>query len=172
MRRTFGALVALTLASAVSGLTLRSDARAPEADSAAAWAGAYSLSPLNSTMSFDLVIGADSRYRLKMAGCFGTNEVERGSVAHHDGLLILKPGSTDPGQFPLGSKILIPVRHEGRLYLVTSDRAGAFLNAMFTDRLNCHEEGCESFFMRDSDVVLTDFRAAPSFSMRTAPGTR
>lgn len=144
-------MIALTLASAVSGLTLRSDARAPEADSAAEWAGAYSLNPSSSTMSLDLVITADSRFRLKMVGCFGTNEVERGNVAYRDGLLFLKAGSTDPGQIPLGSRVLIPVRHEERLYLVTSDRAAAFLNAMFTGRVNCYEAGCESFFMRESD---------------------
>jgi hypothetical protein len=172
MRRTSLALIALTLASAVSGLTLRSDARAPEADSAAEWAGAYSLSPSNSTMIMDLVITADSRFRLKMVGCFGTSEVERGSVAYRDGLLYLKPGGAEHELSPLGSNVLIPVRHEGRLYLVTSDRAAAFLNAMFTGRANCYVEGCESFFVRDSDVVLTNFRAAPFSSRQTTPGTR
>src|SRR5687768_6772509 len=130
MRRTFGALVALTLASAVSGLTLRSDARAPEADSAAEWAGAYSLDPLNMTGSWNLVIGADSRFRLTATGCFGTSEIGRGSVVYHDGLLHLKSGPKVHDQFPFGANVLIPVRHEGRLYLVTSDRAAAFLNAM------------------------------------------
>jgi hypothetical protein len=170
MRRTSFVIVALVLTSAVSGLTLRSDARAPEADSAAEWAGVYALSPSSSSMSMDLVITDDSRFRLSMAGCFGTSEVERGSVAYHKGLLYLKPSSTDVPHFPLGSKILIPVRHEGQLYLVTSDRAGAFLNALHTGRLHCRDD-CERFFMRESDTVLTDFPTAPSFSRQTTPGT-
>jgi hypothetical protein len=172
MRRTFGAVVALTLASAVSGLTLRSDARAPEADSAVEWAGAFSLDPVNGTGSLHLSISTDSRFRLTSAGCFGTSEIARGGVAYHDGLLHLKPGPTFQDQLPSGAKVLIPVRHDGRLFLVTSDRAAAFLNAMFTGRVNCYEEGCESFFVRDSDVVLTNFRVAPFFSTQTAPGTR
>ena len=165
-------MVALTLASAVSGLTLRSDARAPEADSAGQWEGSYSLDPPHSTGSWRLVITADSRFRLTSTGCFGTFEVGRGSAAYHDGLLYLKPGFSDLGQYPFGSKTLIPVRHEGRLYLVTSDRAGAFLNAMFTSNPNCYEEGCEAFFMRESDAVFTNFRVAPFSSRQTAPGTR
>lgn len=143
-------MVALTLASGVSGLTLRSDARAPEADSAAEWAGAYSLNPPNFSGSWRIVINADSRFRLTLIGCFGTSEIARGSVAHHDGLLYLKSASAKLDQLPTGWNVLIPVRHEGRHYLVTSDRAGAFLNAMYAGRLNCGE-GCETSFMRESD---------------------
>ncbi len=115
MRRALGAVVALTLASGVSGLTLRSDARAPEADSAAEFAGTYWLSPPNFTGSWRLVISADSRFRMTSTGCFGTSEIGRGFVAYHDGLLFLKPGSRHTIQFPIEWKTMVPARHEGSL---------------------------------------------------------
>src|SRR6186713_853414 len=80
----------LALAIPVLILGMSADVSAPP-DSAAEWAGVYTYSPQSSTMVYRLVITRDGQFRLVLGGCFGSSEINRGSVAWRDGALILRP---------------------------------------------------------------------------------
>ena len=148
MRRISFAAVALTLASAVSGLALRSDSRSFEAGSAAEWVGSYELDHASSTLSYRLIISAGNRFSLESIGCFGTHEAARGGVSYRNGMLTLQPVLAKDELFVLGTPILIPVHHDGHLCLVEGDRGLEFLEAALSGTLNCYGGYCPDFFVK------------------------
>jgi len=100
-------------------LGMRADVSAPPY-SAAEWAGAYTYRPQPSTMVYHLVISPDSRFKLVLGGCFGSSEINHGTVAWRDGELILRPQRPERG-FMGASSRMIPVRSGAQLYLFVDE---------------------------------------------------
>ena len=137
----------ITLAAVVCGLALRADA--DRLNLASEWAGSYGYVVPNSTMSFQLVISPGSRFNLSMGGCFGRSEVSHGSVAYRDGFLMFDPGpSAEPG-FPLDSNAFIPIRRDGRNYLVGTQRVWSLAQAVQATAGVCSGD-CPSVFTQES----------------------
>lgn len=127
MKGIFRNPLTLTLAVVVCGLALRADA--DRLDLASEWAGSYGYDVPNSSMSFRLVISPGSRFNMSMGGCFGRSEVTHGSVAYREGFLMFEPGPSAAAEFPLESNAFIPVRRDGRLYLVGTHRVWSYAQA-------------------------------------------
>jgi hypothetical protein len=152
-------VLGLVLTLAVFGLSLRADSRTPfEADAVAEWAGTYGYHRTNSTMSLSLVISPEGRFTAFMGGCFGNFEVNHGSVAYRDAMLLLDPKLPIERGFTWESPAMIPVRFRGRVYLVGADRASEFANAIHSDSGKCRNS-CQDFFVRDDLELSAEARA-------------
>jgi hypothetical protein len=151
MSTTIRSTLALALTATVFGLALRADARTFEADSASEWAGAYWLSEPNSTMTLQLVITPESEFRLFMGGCFGSSQVNHGSVRYRDGMLQLNPKIPVGQGFTFESRTMIPINFREKRYLVGTDRVGEFVATTHGGSGDCNG-ACPGFFVRESDV--------------------
>jgi hypothetical protein len=97
-------------------------------------------------VNLTLVIAPDGTFSFKWQGCLGTYDTAAGRASMHDGELWLEPG---PERKNLENRFL-PVRWEGRLYLVSSNRLHDFANQI--------DRGTEprsyahgSFYLREGD---------------------
>jgi hypothetical protein len=143
--------LALALIATVFGCALRADASTYKSDSASEWSGDYWYQVPHSTISMQLVITRDSRFHLTDIGCFGSSEINHGSVVFRDGVLVLDPELPSEQGFGYQSKAMIPVNWKERLYLVNSNRVGEFIEAIREGAETCTRY-CQGFFIRESDL--------------------
>lgn len=115
------------------------------------WRGARTCAPVahGSTTSHTLIISREGRFTLIESGCFGSSEVNRGSVAYRGGILRLDPTLPVGAGFTSESRGMIPVRFGGRVYLVGVDRVTEFTNAINAALVDTLErEGASAAFDR------------------------
>jgi hypothetical protein len=150
MNGNSGFVPTLAMSAIVLGFALRADS-STVADSASRWAGAYHYHQPNSTMSLRLVITPESRFSLSMGGCFGSPQINHGRVVFRNGAVVLDPALPVEQGFTYESRIMIPMRLGGRLYLVGTDRVAEFAAAVAAGSEPCGEY-CSNFFVRESEI--------------------